>query len=67
MPSRDEPRVSRVSTDKITFTRTDDIAREKVKRHDHPSEQRIGRIVIDEILDESERITEPKKVRTLIS
>jgi hypothetical protein len=43
------------------------MAREKVKRHDHPSEQRIGRIVIDEILDESERITEPQKVRTLIS
>ena len=54
-----------MSTEKVTVTRTGDITREEIKRHDHPSEQQVGRIVIDEIPDESERIAEPKKVRTL--
>ena len=64
--SSDEPHVSRVSTEKITVTRSDDTKREEVKRHDYPTEQQVGRIVIDEISDESERIAEQKKVRTFL-
>ena len=60
--SRDEPHTSRISTEKITVTRTDDITNENVRRHDHPSEQQVGRIIIDEFQDESERIAGPKKV-----
>lgn len=63
-PIRDGPRMSRISTEKITVTRTDNITREEVKQHDHSSEQQVGRIVIDERSDIAERITEPKKVKT---
>jgi tRNA A37 threonylcarbamoyladenosine dehydratase len=61
-PGRDEPRVSRVSTEKITVTRSDGVTNENVRRHDHPSEQQVGRIIIDEFQDDSEIIAESKKV-----
>lgn len=55
-PRMDDTRVSgrEVATEKVTVTRTDGTRTEEIKRAKYPEEQRVGRIVIEEIPEQKE-------------